>query len=235
MASSSNSDAAAPAAVMPTGCAAMSRAEFNTYTLYRALRSPGFSADWCAEFIRRCGPRNFTFYLGKEHGYVSLAESLVLDRSVEGYAEEYEPFRSLSEEAAGVLRVLATLPSYSPNPHPEVQMYDSASALDVALDMSAYRDDVGVQRFVTVLLEAPPGAQIFWGHISRILRKRKRERNVTEKMVLACELARRRFLLYRILQLPKSNRRYRLKGQPELAAPWMDQDLAKCIARQLTL
>jgi hypothetical protein len=101
--------------------------------------------------------------------------------------------------------------------------------------MSAYRDDVGVQRFVTVLLEAPPGAQIFWGHISRILRKRKRERNVTEKMVLACELARRRFLLYRILQLPKSNRRYRLKGQPELAAPWMDQDLAKCIARQLTL
>jgi hypothetical protein len=100
MASSSNSDAAAPAAVMPTGCAAMSRAEFNTYTLYRALRSPGFSADWCAEFIRRCGPRNFTFYLGKEHGYVSLAESLVLDRSVEGYAEEYEPFRSASSASA---------------------------------------------------------------------------------------------------------------------------------------
>ena len=218
--------------VGPTGFAAMSCAEFNTYTLTVALRDPHVSADWCAEYIRRCGAQNFTRYLGEEHGYFSLAESLVLDRS-EGYAE-YEPFRSLSDEAAGVLRVLATLPSYSPNPHPENQMDESA--LDVALNMNAY--DVSVQRFVSVLLEAPPGAQInrFWGlaHISRILGKRKRERNVTEKMVLACELARRRFLLYRILQLPATSR-YRLPGQPELKAPRLDQDLAKCVARQLTL
>lgn len=220
--------------VGPAGFAAMSRAEFNTYTLTVALRCPGISADWCADFIRRCGARNFTRYLGAEHGYEYPARSLVVDK----YNQWGAPHGHFNAgRAADVLRVLATLPSYSPNPHPHSTW---EGVLMRVLGMDA--NDAGMQRFVRILLEAPPGAKlnIIWDSCTRkslvdmLLAKRGLGIDATEKLMLACELARRRFLLYRILQLPKTSR-YRLPGQPELAAPRLDQDLAKCVARQLTL
>jgi hypothetical protein len=217
--------------VGPTGFAAMSCADFNTYTLTVALRDPHVSADWCAEYIRRCGAQNFTRYLGEEHGYDSPARALLVNKYDE-WNRQHLHFRA--GRAADVLRVLATLPSYSPNPHPNGDW--ESSLLLHALMMDA--NDAGVQRFVSILLEAPPGANLHricnnWTGESMIDMIHSNHWRFSAS-VLACELARRRFLLYRILQLPTTSR-YRLPGQPELAPPRLDQDLAKCVARQLTL